>query len=37
MAVEIAKHYYDEKDMVEQRGGQINGLSDSGYNVGETL
>jgi hypothetical protein len=35
MAVEIAKRYCDEKDTAEQRGGQINGLPDSGYDAGE--
>jgi hypothetical protein len=35
MAVEIAKRYCDEKDTAEQRGGQINGLFNSGYNTGE--
>ena len=35
MAVEIAKRYCDEKDMAEQRGGQINGLPGLGYNIGE--
>ena len=35
MAVEIAKRYCDEKDTAEQRGGQINSLSDSGYDTGE--
>jgi hypothetical protein len=37
MAMEIAKRYCDEKNTAEQRGGQINGLPDSGYNAGETL
>jgi hypothetical protein len=37
MAVEITKRYCDEKNTVEQRGGQINGLPDLGYNAGETL
>jgi len=35
MAVEITKRYCDEKDTAEQRGGQINGLSNSGYNAGK--
>jgi len=37
MAIEITKRYCDEKDTVEQRRGQINGLPNLEYNTGETL
>jgi hypothetical protein len=37
MAVEITKCYYNEKNTAKQRGGQINGLPDLGYNAGEIL
>ena len=37
MAIEIIKRYYNEKNIVKQREGQINSLFNLGYNVRETL